>query len=210
MKNAELTEKQVQAINGADQTLYLGVRLIVLSAHAKKDKRVYNGVSRDVTVFPALDIDRGEVVLVTRTGLTGGMGYKELPQPGKWEKSQDGEWLFLKPQEEDPAIKSMVQWGIKKLLPGTVEKSAIRRCFYLTISNVTYIAGRGPVSSSEEPTKIAELTSDLAFKPYSLRSWEGEAHFIKSEELEELLREYNDNALTPVSVETNENLFVTR
>ena len=207
MKNASLTEKQLAAINGADQALYLGARLLVLSSHAKSVKRTYNKVAYDVTVFPALDLAMGEVVLVTRTGLTGGMGYGELPQPGTWETSSDGNWMFLKPQEDDPAVKSMVQWGIKYLLPGIVEGSAVKRCFYLEIRSVTYVAGRGPVSmEGSVEARTAEITN-TAFKPHSLRSWGGDAHFVKAEELGELLKEFNNNTLQPVTVKGNESLF---
>lgn len=209
---SNIEDKQFNALNGNDTALREGARLLLLSARMKEEKRTIGTRTFDSQFFWALDLNRGSMEKVSRSGLAGGIGYVQLPQPGQWTMSEDGKWLFLKPQDDDPAVRSMKSWGIRYTFPGAFykddKKMEIPRAFLLEVTHTEWLASRGPISVSAPVADKEKQMANSNFRAYGSRLWEGTARFLKPEELTEIISKWNDEiGQFKIDLEQNKDMF---
>lgn len=188
-------EKKYLGLNGFDAALRKNAQLLIFSTSMKEEKRERNGIKYKTEFFWALDIERNKLVKVSRSGLSGGMGYESLPEPGEWSLNEDKTWYVLKPNENDPAIQSRKSWGVGRLLPGAFdyehEKISVPRCFIIEVNDVIYLCNRNPVDASSTEAYIAKELQDTTFKPDNARMWDGKAYYPTRDFLKELVDKYN-------------------
>lgn len=190
-------EKKYVNLNGFDTALRKDAKLLVLSTSMKKETRKSrNGNPFDYHFFWAIDLIRNKLVQPSRTGLSGGMGYEQLPLPGVWSLNEEGTWHVLKPQEDDPAIKTRRNWGISRILPGAFDKEKngkviVPKCFVIEVTDVKYLCGRSPIDASASSTVKAKELSDCEFKEGIVRMWDGNAYYPSRELVAEAVAAYN-------------------
>ena len=191
----KVEEKKFNSLNGFDSSLRKGARLLFLSSSMKTEKQTRGTRTFDFQFFWALDLERNKLVKVSRSGLSGGMGYREAPQPGVWNLNQDGSWYVLSPVEGDPAIQSRVSWGIGKVFPGAFDYAkeivSIPKCFYLEVTGIEYLYSRNPVDASLQQSATQKDLSDLTFKEDLARSWDGKAEYPSLEFINDAVAKYN-------------------
>lgn len=192
---SNVIEKRYTSLNGYDAALRKGAILLVLSDTMKEEDRVRGTIKFKYQFFWALDIERNKLVKVSRTGLSGGMGYRDCPQPGIWGLNEDKTWHVLKPLEDDPAIATRVSWGISRLLPGAFEydkkKISIPRCFVIEVSDIEYLCSRNPVDASANDAYVGKELADCTFKPDLARMWDGKAYYPTRDFVNEVVAKYN-------------------
>lgn len=192
---SNVIEKRFTALNGYDAALRKDAKLLVFSSKMKEEDIVRGTVKFKSQYFWALDIERNKLVKVSRTGLTGGMGYEQLPAPGEWSLNEEGTWHILKPQPNDPALESRKSWGISRLLPGAFEydhkKISIPKCFILEVNKIDYLCSRSPVDASANSTFVAKELADCNFKEDVARMWDGKAYYPERAYLDEVIVKYN-------------------
>lgn len=192
-KTSKMEDKRYRALNGSDSALRKGARLLFLSAEVKEEPRQFGQRSFTSQFFWAIDLDRKGLVKVSRSGLAGGMGYEELPEPGEWKTSADGQWEVLTPQADDPAIKTRQNWGIRYIAPGCFTQSGdtvkIPRIFILEVEKIQWLASRNPLSMAAPSVEREREELDRTFRPYGACAWYGQVKWVAKEELAELVKE---------------------
>lgn len=192
-KTSKMEDKRYRALNGSDSALRKGARLLFLSAEVKEEPRQFGQRTFASQFFWAIDLDRRELVKVSRSGLAGGMGYEGLPEPGEWKTSADGQWEVLTPQADDPAIKTRQNWGIRYIAPGCFAQSGdtvkIPRIFILEVERIQWLASRNPISMSAPTLEKDREELDRTFRPYGACAWYGQVKWVAKEELAELVNE---------------------
>lgn len=190
-KTSKMEDKRYRALNGSDSALRKGARLLFLSAEVKEEPRQFGNRTFTSQFFWAIDLDRKELVKVSRSGLAGGMGYEDLPEPGDWKTSADGQWEVLTPNPKDPAIKTRQNWGIRYVAPGCFTQSGdtvrIPRIFILEVERIQWLASRNPISMTDPTREREEL--DKTFRPYGACAWYGSIKWVAKEELAKLVKD---------------------
>lgn len=188
-------EKRFVALNGYDAALRKGAVILMLSDSLKEEDRMRGTIKFKAQFFWGIDVERNKLVKVSRTALTGGMGYEQLPQPGSWVLNDEGTWHILKPQESDPAVSTRKQWGISKLLPGAFEyekqKVSIPKAFMIEVTSIQYLCSRNPVDASSTPGYLTKELSDCSFKEDAARMWDGKAYYPTKEQVADIVTKYN-------------------
>lgn len=188
-------EKRFTALNGFDAALRKGAIILMFSDSLKEEDRMRGTVKFKSQFFWGIDAERNKLVKVSRTALTGGMGYKQLPQPGKWELNEDKTWHILKPQENDPALETRTQWGISRLLPGAFEyekgKISIPKAFLIEVTTIDYLCSRNPVDASASSGFVSKELRDCNFKEDSARLWSGNAYYPTKDQVADIIAKYN-------------------
>lgn len=185
-------EKRFVSLNGFDTALRKGARLLVFSGNMREETRTRNGNTFKVQFFWALDLERNKMVKVSRSGLTGGMGYASLPKPGIWGLNEDRTWYILRPQvNDDEAKASFRAWGMSRVLPGAFEysdkKISVPKCFLLKVDSIQYLYGRNPIDAS---LPSPDLT-DSSFHEDAARMWAGTAEYPTRELIDEAVAHYD-------------------
>ena len=192
---SNVIEKRFVALNGYDAALRKDAKLLVFSDSLKEEDRLRGGIKFKSQYFWALDVERNKLVKVSRTGLTGGMGYESLPEPGEWTLNDERTWHILKPQENDPAIATRKSWGIARLLPGAFEydhkKITIPKCFVIEVKSIEFLCSRNPVDANASDSFVAKELMDNTFKPDAARMWDGVAYYPTREFINETVARYN-------------------
>lgn len=192
---SNIIEKRYTALNGYDPALRKEAKLLILSDDMKEEKRMRGSIKFTAQYLWALDVERNKLVKVSRTGLTGGMGYEQLPQPGEWSLNEDGTWHILKPQEDDPAIATRKSWGISHIFPGAFDydnkKIRVPKCFVIEVKSVEFLCSRNPVDANAADKIVAKELLDTTFKPDAARMWDGIAYYPTREFVNEVVERYN-------------------
>lgn len=192
-KTSKMEDKRYRALNGSDSALRKGARLLFLSAEVKEEPRQFGQRSFTSQFFWAIDLDRKELVKVSRSGLAGGMGYEDLPAPGDWKTSADGQWEVLTPDPEDPAVKTRQNWGIRYVAPGCFAQSGdtvkIPRVFILEVEKIQWLASRNPISMAAPVIEREREELDRTFRPYGACAWYGQVKWVAKDELAELVKD---------------------
>ena len=201
-----VVEKRYTALNGFDTSLRKDAKLLVFSSTMKKDKKTFGGKSVDFHFFWGIDIPRNKLVQISRSGLSGGMGYEQLPAPGVWKLNEEGTWHILQPAENDPAIASRKSWGISRLLPGAFDyekrgKILVPKCFVIEVHEVKYLCGRSPVDASASLSVKANDLADCTFKKDLIRMWDGVAYYPTRELVDQVVDAYNQVHSQPFTPE---------
>lgn len=191
----DVLEKRFTALNGFDAALRKGAFILMFSDSLKEEDRMRGTVKFKAQFFWGIDTERNKLVKVSRTALTGGMGYEQLPEPGDWTLNEDKTWHILKPKEGDPAIATRKQWGISRLLPGAFEyekgKVSIPKAFVIEVDTITYLCSRNPVDASAAPAYLAQELKDNNFKEDVARMWNGKAYYPTKDQVAAILEAYN-------------------
>lgn len=195
-KNAvSVLEKRFIALNGYDAALRKGAVILMFSDSLKEEDRMRGTVKFKSQFFWGIDTERNKLVKVSRTALTGGMGYEQLPQPGHWELNEEKTWHILKPQEGDPALTTRKQWGISRLLPGAFEyekgRVSIPKAFLIEVTKIDYLCSRNPVDASASSGWVAQELRDCNFKEDAARMWDGSAYYPTKDQVASIIDKYN-------------------